>query len=135
MPTSCCKGAKVAPAEMAVKSAKSATSLDNASLQPTASQDQSKRRRKKPYAVAVGFNYAEDANGRPIIVTPNRGSQSSPIDLTNVRASPPRGLAPSLPHLGSHQSSVRSSATTGPPTLRSRPSPSPYPLVPTTLSY
>jgi hypothetical protein len=132
MPTSCCKGAKVAPAEMAVKSAKSATSLDNTSLQLTASQDQSRRRRKKPYAVAVGFNYAEDANGRPIIVTPNRGSQSSPIDLTNARASPPRG-APSLPHLGSHLSAT--SAPMGPPTLRSRPSQSAYPLAPTTLYY
>ena len=33
--------------------------------------------RKRPLAVAVGFKYAEDMNGRPIVITP--GSRRLPI--------------------------------------------------------
>lgn len=45
-------------------------------------------RRKRPLAVAVGFKYAEDANGRPIVITPgnrrmpvhgHRSNRSSPV--------------------------------------------------------
>lgn len=67
-----------------------------------------RRRRKKPLAVAVGFKYAEDQNGRPIVVTPT-GSRHAPIDLTGVRQSPPRsasfrsaGPVTGLPSIHSH---------------------------------
>lgn len=35
------------------------------------------KRRQRPLAVAVGFKYAEDMNGRPIIITP--GNRRMPI--------------------------------------------------------
>lgn len=116
----CCKGAKVAPCDTnSLKATKSVgASFETSSVQQTPSQEQVKRRRKKPLAVAVGFNYTKDANGRPIIITPT-GSRNSPIDLTNVRASPPRGgshaLAPSLPVLNAQ---TPASFTPGVPALR-----------------
>ena len=102
----CCKGTKVAPCDdNSLKATRSVgASFDNGSVQQTPSQqEQVKRRRKKPLAVAVGFGYTKDVNGRPIIITPT-GSRNSPIDFTNVRLSPSRGgggaaAAPSLPVL------------------------------------
>lgn len=122
----CCKGTKVAPYDSSIKSTKSTgASFDGSSVQQSVSQQDGKRRRKKPLAVAVGFNYAEDYNGRPIIVTPTGGSRNSPIDLTNVtsvRVSPSKGSAPPLPTLNV-QSSSPPQTTSAPsvPALRSRP--------------
>mmetsp|Transcript_2121 Transcript_2121/g.4624 ORF Transcript_2121/g.4624 Transcript_2121/m.4624 type:complete len:223 (+) Transcript_2121:47-715(+) len=131
--TNCCKGSKVAPCDNSLKSSRSAgASFDTSSVQQSASQAEAmKRRRKKPLAVAVGFNYTKDANGRPIIITPT-GSRNSPIDLTNVRATPPRGgaSAPTLPVLNAQTSS---SFTPGVPALR--PSQSRYNSQPNVLSY
>ncbi|KAL7570371.1 hypothetical protein ACA910_017209 [Epithemia clementina (nom. ined.)] len=79
------------------------TNSHDTSLKNSPSQE-FRRRRKKPLAVAVGFKYAEDQNGRPIVVTPT-GSRSAPIDLTGVRQSPPRSPPP-LPRLRSGGSSV-----------------------------
>lgn len=56
-------------------------------------------RRKKPLAVAVGFKYAEDQNGRPIVVTPT-SSRNATIDVTGLGRSPPRSPPP-LPRLTS----------------------------------
>jgi hypothetical protein len=39
-------------------------------------RDGGRKKRKKPLAVAVGFNYANDVNGRPIVITP--GGRRSP---------------------------------------------------------
>lgn len=44
-------------------------------IQNNASHDS--KRRQRPLAVAVGFKYAEDMNGRPIIITP--GNRRMPI--------------------------------------------------------
>ena len=41
------------------------------------SSAEGRKRRKKPLAVAVGFNYANDADGRPIVITPG-GRRLSP---------------------------------------------------------
>ena len=116
--SNCCKGSKVAPSDNSLKSSRSAgASFDTSSVQQSTSQAEAmKRRRKKPLAVAVGFNYTKDANGRPIIITPT-GSRNSPIDLTNMRATPVRGgaAAPSLPVLSAQ---TPSSFTPGVPALR-----------------
>lgn len=118
----CCKGSKVAPLnDGSIKSSRSVgASFDSPSIQQSASLDQSKRRRRKPVAVAVGFNYTKDANGRPIVITPT-GSRNSPIDLTNVRPLMPKGPAPSLPVLSS------SSSQAAAPLPALRPSQSRYP--------
>jgi hypothetical protein len=49
--------------------------------------------RKRPLAVAVGFKYAEDMNGRPIVITPGR--RRMPVFNTKpyVRLSPPSSPA------------------------------------------
>ena len=45
-----------------------------------------KKKRKKPLAVAVGFNYANDVNGRPIVITPGSRRPLNAIDLTRSRS-------------------------------------------------
>lgn len=49
--------------------------------------------RKRPLAVAVGFKYAEDMNGRPIVITP--GCRRMPVfnRKNSVRPSPPSSPA------------------------------------------
>ena len=49
--------------------------------------------RKRPLAVAVGFKYAEDINGRPIVITP--GCRRMPVlnRTLRVRQSPPSSPA------------------------------------------
>jgi hypothetical protein len=63
------------------------SSLSQNSSQNNASHDSgggTTKRRQRPLAVAVGFKYAEDMNGRPIIITPGnrlmpvRGPRTSP---------------------------------------------------------
>jgi hypothetical protein len=56
------------------------------SLEGASSISSSQRQpRKRPLAVAVGYGYAEDMNGRPIVVTPNHHRRPS---QGNIRASP-----------------------------------------------
>ena len=74
--------------DSSLRSTTSAHSYDNSSL-PNSQSPGTRRRRTKPLAVAVGFKYAEDPNGRPIIVTPT-GSRAAPVDLTDMRLPPPR---------------------------------------------
>jgi hypothetical protein len=38
--------------------------------------DPSAQRRQRPLAVAVGFKYAEDMNGRPVVITPGNRRMS-----------------------------------------------------------
>jgi hypothetical protein len=47
-------------------------------------------RRKKPLAVAVGFHYAEDPKGRPIVITPttNLGSNNNSNNPPSITTSP-----------------------------------------------
>lgn len=52
-----------------------------------------KRRRKKPLAVAVGFNYANDMNGRPIVVTP--GGSRSLLEITTASRQSPELMSAS----------------------------------------
>ena len=40
--------------------------------------------RKKALAVATGYKYAEDMDGRPVVIVP--GTRKSPIDLTTYSA-------------------------------------------------
>jgi hypothetical protein len=66
---------------------KSASSLSHVSetLQSSPSHDsgrQNQQRRKRPLALAVGFKYAEDMNGRPVVITP--GNRRFPINLKHV---------------------------------------------------
>jgi hypothetical protein len=57
--------------------------------------------RKKALAVATGYKYAEDMDGRPVVIVP--GTRKSPIDLTSYAAIAqlrqyqvgPRRIAPS----------------------------------------
>ena len=41
-------------------------------------------RRKKALAVATGYRYAEDMDGRPVVIVP--GTRKAPIDLTDYHA-------------------------------------------------
>lgn len=64
----------------------SASNLSTLSLHNSPSFEVSRKRRNKPLAVAVGFKYANDYNGRPIVITPggrkspSSGVTRSPID-------------------------------------------------------
>mmetsp|Transcript_3263 Transcript_3263/g.6948 ORF Transcript_3263/g.6948 Transcript_3263/m.6948 type:complete len:219 (+) Transcript_3263:124-780(+) len=85
--------------DYSLKASRSSTSHDTTSLQLTPSQDTRRSRRKKPLAVAVGFKYAEDPRGRPIVVTPGRTSDvSSTSSSSDLRISPPRS-PPDVPRL------------------------------------
>ena len=62
------------------------------SISPTLRKSPSgeRKRRKKPLAVAVGWNYANDVNGRPIVVTPGGhrmpvSGKRSPSELSGSR--------------------------------------------------
>jgi hypothetical protein len=58
-------------------------------LEPSASRDSSRKRRKKPLAVAVGFNYANDMNGRPVVITRGTaGATASAGSVSNRRPIP-----------------------------------------------
>lgn len=48
--------------------------------------------RKRPLAVAVGFKYAEDINGRPIIITP--GNRRMPVQGSKTSPASHPGIAP-----------------------------------------
>lgn len=52
----------------------SSLSQNSNTVQSNSSLDgrRSKQRRKRPLAVAVGFKYAEDMHGRPVVITPGR---------------------------------------------------------------
>ena len=58
--------------------------------------------RKRPLAVAVGFKYAEDMNGRPIVITPGTrriqpNSTPSPTSSPASQSSAMRDLSHSVP--------------------------------------
>jgi hypothetical protein len=52
---------------------------------PNTSSYDSRKRRSKPLAVAVGFKYAEDLNGRPVVITP--GVRRTSADTADERSS------------------------------------------------
>lgn len=75
-------------------SSRSQHSHDNLQLKASSSYSSgagTPAQRKRPLALAVGFKYAEDVNGRPIVITPgnhrrppvvvnsNRGPSTSPV--------------------------------------------------------
>jgi len=65
-------------------------------LSKSPSCDGLRKKRKKPLAVAVGYNYANDVDGRPIVVTP--GGRYSPRGQSGERGSPlRRGQSTDLP--------------------------------------
>jgi hypothetical protein len=51
-------------------------------------------RRKKPLAVAVGFNYAEDPKGRPIVITPT--TPTNLVNNNNINRPPSIANSPSV---------------------------------------
>lgn len=84
---------KVAPDQQqqdGIRTQNSSTSFHD--LEPSASRDSSRRRRRKPLAIAVGFNYAEDMNGRPVVIT--RGSRK-PLPSELPRSSSGRNVVSS----------------------------------------
>jgi hypothetical protein len=107
---SCCNGSKsrVAPdPEVILRSQNSSSSY--AGVQKSVSQE-SKKRRKKPLAVAVGYNNAVDMDGRPIVITP--GTRKIPIDLVKAssrssRNSKGRQSPVSVPTTATGESSER----------------------------
>eukprot|EP00522_Entomoneis_paludosa_P012075 CAMPEP_0172446120 /NCGR_PEP_ID=MMETSP1065-20121228/5789_1 /TAXON_ID=265537 /ORGANISM="Amphiprora paludosa, Strain CCMP125" /LENGTH=212 /DNA_ID=CAMNT_0013197161 /DNA_START=166 /DNA_END=804 /DNA_ORIENTATION=+ len=90
---------KVGPDDASVRTSRSTNSQDtNIQMSPSQDTRRSAGRRKKPLAVAVGFKYAEDPRGRPIVVTPT-GNRTTPLDSSpDSRITPPRS-PPVLPRL------------------------------------
>lgn len=91
----CCSGrkGKVGPEQVTFASQISgSTSVYD--LEKSASQDSARKRRKKPLAIAVGYKYAEDMDGRPVVIT-----RKAPIDIkrtgSNRTAPRTKATAPS----------------------------------------
>jgi len=59
-------------------------------IQASPSHDSSRKRRKKPLAVAVGYNYARDLDGQPVVIV-SGNSKKSPLDLNRVASRSSRG--------------------------------------------
>ena len=61
------------------KTASTQSQNSNGGLQPSGSHEGRLQppKRKRPLAVAVGFKYAEDMHGRPIVITP--GDRRMPV--------------------------------------------------------
>src|SRR3569623_2381161 len=94
-------GNKIAPDQDGIRTQNSSVSYHE--LEPSASHDASRKRRKKPLAIAVGFNYAEDMHGRPVVITP--GTRKIPVDLHKASSRSSRTARKHSP------SSVRTSST------------------------
>jgi hypothetical protein len=60
---------KVAPSDIASTRSTSITHSPSGESHSVTPSYDSRRRRRKPLAVAVGFKYAEDVNGRPVVIT------------------------------------------------------------------
>ena len=77
---------------------------------------ENKKKKKKPLAVAVGFNYANDAKGRPIVITPATGTRKHPIDLTGCGSQSYRKIPIDLSRSRSGRSGRSGSSSRTPPT-------------------
>lgn len=57
---------------------------DGVGIVPSPSHDSKRQQRKKPLAIAVGYNYAEDMRGRPVVITP--GSRRPAVDIPRAKS-------------------------------------------------
>lgn len=79
------------------------------------SQSFEKKKKKKALAVAVGFNHALDAKGRPIVITPATGTWKHPIDLTGSSSQSYRKIPIDLSRSRSGRSGASSRTPPTPP--------------------